>query len=131
MFDTREAGGGSYPEPPYTPEPDIPECEECYETENLSVIDGRRLCPHCKADYIFRHADYDDYIRFIRDDFTEQKEFFLRWYFDNVSEVDRLCAAKYLFNQEADTTKAMEAKSYVAENKLGFAEFMEAHDGDV
>ena len=52
MFDTREAGGGSYPEPPYVPEPDIPECEECYDTETLSVIDGHRLCPHCKADYI-------------------------------------------------------------------------------
>lgn len=131
MIDTREAGGGSYPEPPYVPEPDVPECEECYETESLSVIDGHRLCPHCKADYIFRHADYDGYMRFIRDDFGIQKDFFLDWYFSNLSKVDKLCAAKYLFNHESDNTKFIEAKSYVAENKLDFAEFMEAHDGDV
>lgn len=128
--DFTEAGGGSYPEPPYVPEPDIPECEECYDTESLSVIDGHLLCPHCKADYIFRHADYGDYMRYILDNFQNRYDYFVKWVFDGLSNFEKQIVVRYGFEKYAtrDAREAL-AKSYVAEDKLDFAEFMERTRG--
>lgn len=122
---TAEAGAGSYPEPPYVPEPELPECEECYETRDVAIVDGHALCPHCKADYIFRHADYDDYMRFIRDNLEEQKDFFLDWFFDNLGNLEKLAAVKPFFERLAREEREFQAKSYVSEYKLDFADFME------
>lgn len=126
MFDTREAGGGSYPDPPYTKEPDIPECEECYETQGLSIVDGHRLCLHCKADYIFRHADYGDYMRYILDNFQNRYDFFVKWVFDGLSNFDKQNVVRYGFEKcVMRDVREMLAKDYVSEDKLDFAEFME------
>lgn len=131
MFDTREAGGGSYPEPPYTPEPNIPECEECLSTKDVTLVDGHALCPHCKAEWIFLHADYDDYMRFIRDTFDDQKDFFIKWFFDNLSTMEKLAFIKPAFERITQEERELQVTSYVREHKYEFSEFMEAHDGDV
>lgn len=124
--DFTEAGGGSYPEPPYAPEPELPECEECLETKDVSLVDGHSLCPHCKAEYIFRHAGYDDYMRFISDNLEEQKDFFLRWFFENLSDLEKLTAVKpYFKDRLAREERELQAVSYVSELKPDFADFME------
>lgn len=122
---TTEAGGGSYPEPPYVPEPDLPECEDCCETRDLTDVDGHLLCPHCKADYIFHHADYDDRMQFIRDNIEEQKSFYLHWFFDSLSEREKLSAVKPFFDQLAQEEREFQVRGYTAECKPDFADFME------
>lgn len=123
---TAEAGAGSYPEPPYVPEPELPECEECYETRDVAIVDGHALCPHCKADYIFRHADYDDYMRFILDNLAERTEFFVKWYFDNLSDFEKQDAVRFYFeNWVPQKEREIQATSYVSECKPDFADFME------
>lgn len=123
---TAEAGAGSYPEPPYVPEPELPECEECYETRDVAIVDGHALCPYCKADYIFRHADYDDYMRFILDNLAERTEFFVKWYFDNLSDFEKQDVVRLYFeNRVPQKEREIQATSYVSEYKPDFADFME------
>lgn len=62
-MDTREAGGGSYPEPPqawYGSEPEA--CEECgYTADDLKRVGERLLCPACRRKYWFEHAETGDF----------------------------------------------------------------------
>lgn len=128
---TAEAGAGSYPEPPYVPEPELPECEECYETRDVAIMDGHALCPHCKADYIFYHAGYNDYMRFIRDNLGEQIDFFLRWFFEGLSEIEKLEAVRPFFERLAQEEREFHAKSYISESRPDFADFMERTIGKI
>lgn len=125
-IDTREAGGGSYPEPPCYPEPPQKECDHCYNTNDLSVIDGLILCPDCKARYVFDHADYEDYMAYIKDNFEEQVAFYLRFYFDELDDFEKLYAAKKHFEQTTDEEdKLYYARNYMLSYRREFAEFME------
>lgn len=122
---TIEAGAGSYPEPPHKPEPEPLDCEECYETRDVAVVDGRALCPHCKADYIFYHAGYNDYMRFICDNAEEQTDFFLSWFFESLTELEKLTAVKPFFKRLPRKEREFHAKSYISESRPDFADFME------
>lgn len=125
-FDTTEAGGGSYPTPPDVPEPDIPECEECYEVDGLSDVDGHLLCKGCKADYIFRSTGHNDRMRFIRDNFEDQVNFYLKWYFDSLSDLEKLYIVRPYFDRSVEQSeKEFQSRMYVQECKSDFAEFME------
>lgn len=125
-FSTVEAGGGSYPEPPYMPGPEVPECEECYETQGLKEIDGHLLCRHCRADYIFQNTDHGDRMRFIKDNYDEQVGFFLKWFFEGLSDLEKLYIIKPHFDRFIDQQeKEFQSRTYVEEFKGEFAEFME------
>lgn len=125
-FSTMEAGGGSYPEPPDMPEPEVLECEECYETEGLKEIDGHLLCRHCRADYIFQNTDHSDRMRFIKDNYDDQVGFFIRWFFEGLSDLEKLYIIKPHFDRFVDQSeKEFQVSTYVAELKGEFADFME------
>lgn len=126
-FDTVEAGAGSYPEPPYTPEPVVRECEECYETRWLEEIDGKLLCPHCRADYIFENSTDEDRQAFINSGSQDDlKDFYLAFYFEDLSSRDKLRIVRQYFEQNvSDSDKEFLSKTYVEELKGDFAEFME------
>ena len=130
-IDTREAGGGSYPEPPqawYGSEPEA--CEECgYTADDLKRVGERLLCPACRRKYWFEHAEAGDFAKFISDDFTTQTEFYLDWFFAAQGKPEKLFAAKWLFATENSEMQRDEMRRFTAMNKGDFAKFMEEKYG--
>lgn len=126
-FDTVEAGAGSYPEPPYTPEPEVRECDECYETQGLKEIDEKLLCPHCRANYIFENSTCEDRMEFVNDgSLDDRKDFYITFYFDNLGSRDKLRIIQQFFEQNiGEAEKEYLSKLYVEELKGDFAEYME------
>lgn len=127
IFDTVEAGAGSYPEPPYVPESEVIECEECCETRWLEEIDGKLLCPHCRADYIFDNSTDEDRWAFINDGSQDDlKDFYLAFYFEDLSSRDKLRIVRQYFEQNvSESDKEFLSKTYVEELKGDFASFMD------
>ena len=126
-FDTFEAGAGIYPEPPYTPEPEVKECEECGETRWLTETDGRVLCTHCRAEILFDESTHEDRMAFINDgDQDELKDFYITFYFYELGTRDKIrIVQKYFEENVSDDDKDFFSKVYVKEIKDSFAEYME------
>ena len=127
VFDTVEAGAGSYPEPPYVPESEVIECEECFETEGLKETDGMILCPHCRAKYIFENSTCEDRMGFINDGtLDDRKDFYITFYFENLGSRDKLRIVQQHFEQNVgEAEKEFLSKIYTEELQGDFASFMD------
>lgn len=126
-FSTVEAGAGSYPEPPDIPETNPRECSECFETSALKMTDGKLLCPHCRAEYLFDNSSYKERIAFIESGSVgEQLDFFENWYFKELGSSSRLKLLKKVFHSvvSADLRELL-VDTYVRELKGDFADYTE------
>ncbi|MBP3311981.1 MAG: hypothetical protein J6L72_07085 [Butyricicoccus sp.] len=69
-------------------------------------------------------------MRYILDNFQNRYDFFVKWVFDGISNFEKQVVVREGLGKIAtrDAREAL-AKSYVAEDKLDFAEFMERTRG--
>ena len=69
-------------------------------------------------------------MRYILDNFQNRYDYFVKWVFDGLSNFEKQIVVRYGLNKcvKRDEIEIL-AKSYVAEDKLAFAEFMERTRG--
>ena len=99
MIETIGLGAGSYPEAPSLPEEIGHVCEECGWHRNLKEVDGRLLCPDCRAEYYLEHCQRE-YWEFITQDFAETRRFALKFWFDNLEPEEKTEIALEAFCKE-------------------------------
>lgn len=87
--DTRELGGGSYPEPPDLPEYDNPECEECGCYDSVKEVDGKNLCWACRCKEYLETADEAKIWEYIQHDEDTRLKFFRDFWFKSLSDTEQ------------------------------------------
>ena len=134
-FENRELGGGSYPEPPDTPETERPVCEECGDDYAVREINGHQFCQTCLQDY-YKKAYHDWFWEFINSNPVDKLNFTLKYWLPLLpkeEQADILIHAfkeyysvpfqwgKYQFEHLLD--------SYVEDNTPEFADYMDRQEG--
>lgn len=87
---TKEAGGGSYPEPPDLPEFTEEYCECCGRDEvNLVEIDGKPMCGKCRGKMYLREAPNTAW-EYITSEKAAKKEFLMDFWFKSLSDEEKI-----------------------------------------
>lgn len=87
---TKEAGGGSYPEPPDLPDFIYEYCECCGRDEiELVEIDGKPMCEKCRGEMYLRKAPNTAW-EYIISEKTAKKEFLMDFWFDSLSDEEKV-----------------------------------------
>lgn len=132
---SREAGAGSYPEPPDLPE--FPEecCDECgIDDVELVEVDGRNLCSRCRGDLYMEQVPQVMW-QYVTQNSSIAESFFLDFWFKSLSDKEKVdiirggFTAKYVdytrtfgcFN--GDGGKAIE--EFVRQDREDLAHFVE------
>lgn len=134
--DTRELGGGSYPDPPDQPEYDEPECEECGWAQGLKKVDGILLCRDCREKYFLEQCRgrYWDFIT-KNDHGRTKNDFVLNWWFNNLPKETQGEILFRAFQREYESSlpqvlnlREEEITGYVKDHADDFLDYIEAED---
>lgn len=132
---SREAGAGSYPEPPDLPEFPDECCDECgIDDVELVEVDGRNLCSRCRGDLYMKQVPQVMW-QYITQNSSVAESFFRDFWFESLSDKEKVdimwgaFVAKHVdytkpFGQfKGDSEKAIE--EFISQDKESFACFVE------
>ena len=130
-FENRELGGGSYPEPPDTPETERPVCDECGEEENVKEVSGIALCRACREEF-YLQAYQDKMWEFINREPIDRYNFSVNFWFSQLPKNDQAVIAMEALKREFSFPLSYNeaqlqalVSSYAREYKSEFADYLD------